>query len=169
MKSPNFATMIKYAGIIVISCAISLFGAIKASEVNQKTKLRAEILRLICHIEAGIKYGSFHLSEIFGSFKSDLLEKNGFMTEIRSGCTDTGKIIESTLSALSTEEKTKLSQFFSQLGKSYCREEEISLCKYYISSLKSIYEANEKKDKAKAVLYKKLGIICALLTAIILF
>ena len=159
--------MIKYAGIIAISCAISIFGAVKASDIKQRSEIRREILRFLSHIESEIKYGASPLSEIYFSFKSDLFDKCGFTNALKQGCLYS-ELIYNTLSDLSSEEKSKLSEFFSKIGTSYSRDEEISLCRYYISVFESFYETNEKSDKAKAVLYKKLGIICALLTAIIL-
>lgn len=158
---------IKYLGILAISCAISVFGAIKASEIKHKSEARKEILHFLMHVETGIKYGSSSLAEIYDSFKSDLLDKCGFTNIIRQGPPYTFSV-EGSFSELSKEENSYLSEFFTKIGKSYSREEEIKLCRYYISVFELFYEESKKNDKSKAVLYRKLGIICALLAAIIL-
>lgn len=159
--------MLKYAGIFAIASAIAAFGAIKASSIKQKSEIRKEIIRFISHIESCINFGTAPLCDIYCSFNSELFEKCGFKKLIASGFINQASI-KNALSELSKDEIYTLSEFFSNIGTSFSRQEEIRLCKYYLSAFETFYEENIKTDNSKASLYKKLGIICALMTAIIL-
>ena len=124
-----------------------------------------EFLDFMRQVENGIKYGGMSLEKIFGSYSSPLLDKKGFTAALRLG--NHPGIVSSTLPMLSENEKTMAEDFLSSLGKSRYRERETELCSGFIALFSEKAKAFQKEDETKILLYKKLGLLAALLTAVI--
>lgn len=158
--------MLKYIGILILSLSVSAYGALLSKNLCDTHELRKEICSLIKNIEHGIRYGSKPTAEIISACKLKNLEKSGFITALLSGENE-GAVIQSHLKMLTDEEKERLTSFFTNLGKSSYRESELDFCREYLEYFENFEKVSEKEVKEKSLLYKKIGIICGILTAII--
>ena len=57
--------MVKYIGILLVSGAISLYGAHLAAVRTEKAKMRGELLELLARIKHGIENGALPLADIY--------------------------------------------------------------------------------------------------------
>ncbi len=161
--------MIKYIGIILTSGAISLYGAFASSKVKSAAKHRKALIELLYAIKSGIEYGGVSLDEIFCTFENSTLEKCGFISILRSPSPNAFEnALECENLLISETEKALFCEFAKKCGKSYYTFGEQKLCERYIA----LAEAQDKKlcadENAKCTLYKRLGVLCGLLFAIIL-
>ena len=159
--------MIKYIGIIIFCSAVSAYGAYLSHGISHALKIREELLSFIKHIENSIRYTNAPLYSIYASFTSNLLEKCGF-TQVLKKESISEKDIDESLYMLSDDEKSLIYEMLQNLGKSHYTEKELSL----ISGCKAAFEEKSSRrqndDKVRVLLYKKLGLIAALISAIIL-
>ncbi len=158
--------MIKITGIIILSVGISMYGSILSLTVKERHIIICELLSLIKAIKNGIKYGSVPLEKIYNSTALPNLEKYGFLNAIKDG-TLPCSAVNTHLQMLSHEDRDNLCEFFQQIGKSSSTDAEITLCDRYIILFEQREKDSLKENLEKSVLYKKLGIVAALVAAII--
>ena len=158
--------MLKYIGVFILSASISAYGSFLSSSIKGSCSLRKEVLQLLKDIERAIKYGNGQIIEIVRNCKSPYLTKCGFCTSIYN-TTNAETAIATTLSALSEKDMEMLTDYFSKLGKTAFTELELKNCTYYIDYFEKTQNEYEKEVETKSLLYKKLGLIIGILTAII--
>lgn len=157
---------IKYIGLLLICFSISVYGAKLSEEIMKKQKAKREVLQLLKVIESGIRYGNVSLKKTLQSFTSPTLEKSGFLEYLRKNGCITEEICEK---AFLTDgaDKAGICNFFEKIGKSTYSEKELLICKEYINRFSDSVSSSEAEAKAKADLYKKLGILTGIATMII--
>ena len=158
--------MIKYIGILILSCSLSVYGAILSDSLKQSHNLKKEITELLRNLERNILYGSKSCVEIIRECNLPLLTKSGF-TDAFSGCDNAELTISTYLSSLSANDRQMLGEFFSRLGKSAFCEYELKNLRYYLDYFEKTLEDSEKNVNSKVILYKKIGLIAGILAAII--
>ena len=158
--------MLKYAGICLVSVSMSLYGVIKAHEIKKSITLRKNILELLYHIENSIAYSGKRKDSIFKSFSPVPQALQNFLTEI-CRTDDIYKCVNNHLSILCKNDRQMLTGFFMALGKSTRCEKEAKNCRQFISEFEKSAQNTEKEQLNKITLYRKLGIIFALITAVI--
>lgn len=158
--------MLKYIGIAILSSSVSVYGAILAKQLKDTHALRSEVVELLKSIELGIKYGSKPIRDILVECNLTNIKKSGLITSLISG-QSARDAIENSLKALTTTEKNKLCEFFESIGKSTYSENELIICRSYIEFFENSIKMSGREISLKAMLYKKIGIICGILAAII--
>ena len=159
--------MIKYLGIMLISSGVFIFGNAKSSELSHAKKLSSELLDLFRTLERELTFENNSKLEIFSHFSGKLLNECGFIDALKHD-TNYKVAINSHLYALDKKEKELLIEFFSEFGKSISRKKEADRCKSFIAEFEQAVKQSSILRQNKAILYRKLGIICALMTAVIL-
>lgn len=158
--------MLKYIGIFILSLSVSAYGAVLSKQMKDTHELRSEITTLLRNIEHGIKYGSKPLSDILAECNLQRLGKSGFIYSLISE-QNIKEAIDASLNGLTKEEKHKLYNFFTSIGKSTNSERELVLCRSYIEDFEAFEKKSLQEISTKATLYKKIGIICGIMAAII--
>lgn len=161
--------MMKYAGIILLSGAISMYGAYLSNRVKEETAVRKALFDLLLHIKCCVENGALPLDEIYKSFDSKILEKTGFIAKLKGGKSDAFYIALTQSGIRVSEEIRELYlQTAQTVGKSRFRAEEAEQLSRYISLIQMREASVMKKDEARQELYKKLGVLCGLLAALLL-
>ncbi len=159
--------MLKYIGIFILACSLSAYGVVMSSSLKAKNNLRKEILVLLKNIERSIKYGNTSVINIINECDLPYLNKCGFCKTF-SGIHSAQAVVNSTLGELSTKDRENLVTYFSNFGKSQFCEYELKNCRYYIDYFEKTQSDIEKDIAVKINLYKKLGLLTGILSAIIL-
>lgn len=161
--------MLKYIGILLVSGAISLYGAHLSVLRRQNAALRAELLELLVRIKNGIENGGLPLADIYAGFNGGITEKRGFCRVLKSGVPDAFARALDEVRAFLPEEYIKIYTALAEnLGKSGFRKAECEALTRAIADLSALEKKYAAKDDAKCVLYRKLGVLCGLLAALIL-
>ncbi len=161
--------MLKYIGILLVSGAISLYGAHLSVLRRQNAALRAELLELLVRIKNGIENGGLPLADIYAGFNGGITEKRGFCRVLKSGVPDAFARALDEVRAFLPEEYIKIYTALAEnLGKSGFRKAECEALTRAIADLSALEKKYVAKDDAKCVLYRKLGVLCGLLAALIL-
>ncbi len=161
--------MLKYIGILLVSGAISLYGAHLSVLRRQNAALRAELLELLVRIKNGIENGGLPLADIYARFNGGITEKRGFCRVLKSGVPDAFARALDEVRAFLPEEYIKIYTALAEnLGKSGFRKAECEALTRAIADLSALEKKYAAKDDAKCVLYRKLGVLCGLLAALIL-
>lgn len=161
--------MLKYCGIVLVSGAISMYGAYLAGRLGKNRALREALYELLIHIKAGIDYGAAPLSDIFASFQNELLESVGFTPILKDGSHDAfRKAIESEVIKLPNEISKLYESLAASLGKSGLSKVESELVARYMSLISTEEDKLSKKEQVKQVLYRRLGLLCGLFAALLL-
>ena len=158
--------MLKYAGICLLSVCMALYGVIKAHEIKKSIALRKNILELLYHIENSIAYSGKSKDRIFKSFSPVPRALQSFLTEIAI-TNNVSQCVNNHFSILCKNDRQMLTGFFMALGKSTRCENESKNCRQFISEFEKSGQNTEKEQLDKITLYRKLGIIFALITAVI--
>lgn len=161
--------MMKYTGIILLSGAISMYGAHLSNKVKEETAVRKALYDLLIHIKCCMENGALPLDKIYKSFDSKVLEKTGFLQKLKSGKSDSFyfALTESSI-RISEEIRELYLQIAQAVGKSRFRTEETEQLSRYMSLIQMREAPIMKKDEARQELYKKLGVLCGLLAALLL-
>ncbi len=162
-----FTPIIKIIGLCLLSSGITVFGINKSAQLNMAVKKRKAVEELLFAIENGIRYGSIEKKRIYRSFENDILNECGFLEQLKNG-KDEKECITLYLTELDKADQNALISFFESFGKSSSAEKEFNLCKSFIEEYKRIGTEKEKALISKSILYKKLGLICALMSVILL-
>ena len=161
--------MLKYAGIIFISVSISMYGAYLSNRVKERKEVRNALLELLVHIKRSIDSTSVPLYEIYKSFSSKTLEKTDFLNVLSSG---EASALLSAIDTVSQHLNEKLKETYisvaSSLGKSCSAESESQKLASAIMFIKEEGAKLDKEDDSKRELYRRLGVLCGLLAAVIL-
>ena len=158
--------MIKYIGIILLSSSVCSYGFLMSKKLKQDHNVRNELTNLLRSIEHGIRYGSKPINQILSECNLPYLKKCGFITCLLSGC-DIRENTKSHLGMLTDEEKQRVTEFFSLLGRTGNSESELIFCKGYIEYFENFEKISQEQVKSKSLLYRKIGIIFGILAAII--
>ena len=159
--------MIKFLGILLLSTSISIYGTFLSRKTKYIQEIRDDIYHLLKAIERDIKYGCIPLSRIIFSFKPKTQCVSDFIKEISQG-KNVFDVTDENLSLLDVSEREKIKVFFSATGKSTCSEKELILCKNCLDFFEDNNAKTKKDTDTTAVLYRKLGYLCSILTFIIL-
>ena len=158
---------IKYMGLflIFIACTFSGFGLALAEKRRIE---RSEALRtFIAYISREIECFRTPLENIYSSFLSEVLEKNGFLQKVRSLGLKSALEGEKLIFSFSEKSFGALVNFSDFLGKSEYTDQ-IARCKYILSvldeDLKICREAYPKNKK----MYSSLGILAGIMIVILL-
>ena len=158
--------MIKITGIILISSAISACGAYLSAKITQRKKFRKALFELLLYIKTCIENGNLPLNRIYENFYDSDAEKYGFLTVLRkSGLKDALISVKDEL----PEELYELYLSFSEsAGKSLYSSSESALCARYVELIKEKEKKIAEKEAVKQLLFRRLGILCGLLAALLL-
>ena len=161
--------MFKIVGIVCVSVSIGMYGLYKAHTIKANILFRRSLLELLIHIKNCIDTSGMPLCEIFSSYQNDVLQRAGFLEKL---CTGQKDAFETALKECSYSLGEQTGQLYfelaEELGKSKHKKRETELLERFILLIRQKQEALEKDDEAKCVLYSKLGVLCAILFAIIL-
>lgn len=161
--------MIKYAGIILLSGAISMYGAHLSLAVKEKAEMRTALLELVIRIKNEIEIGAVPMNDIFSLYENKYLEKIGFLSALKSGKPNAFSDAVDTVRSILPESLAKLYVNLAEsLGKSRFKTAESEMLARYISQIEAEEKRLAENDLSKIELYRKLGILCGLMTALIL-
>ena len=158
--------MLKYAGICILSVSMAIYGVIKSSEIKKSLTLRKSVAELLCYIENNVTYAGKSKNDIYKSFSPSCNQVSSFLIDLSND----GNIRESInkhLDILNKEDRRMLETFFTEFGKSTRREKEAKSCRLFREEFEKQGIDTEKEQMNKILLYRKLGIIFALITAVI--
>ncbi len=157
--------IIKISGIFLILGSSAVFSIALLAEWREKIRFTKELLYFVGFIRENIEYLKKPLPAIFESYKSDCLEKTGFLPMARrSGFAAAWKANRVKTYAVIDE---VMSEFSKNIGKGYL-DEEVRLCKYTEERLSDIVKKLEKEQKNKEKLYKTIPVMIALSVVLIL-
>lgn len=158
--------MVRYIGILILASSLSAYGSLLSLSLKSSNNLRKEIILLLRNIERCIKFKSCPVTEEIKNCNSPMLKKCGFCECLYRD--DNAKAaVNSTLHTLSSKDREMLCEYFSTIGKSRYTEQELKTCRYYIEYFEQTQVQSEKDISTKINLYKKLGLLSGILTAII--
>lgn len=161
--------MLKYVGIIIVSGAVSLYGAYLSSGIIQRKKTRAALLELLIYIKSNIENAALPLETIYKNFSDKYLEKSGFIEKLRSGRPDALYYALENTDIVFDEGIMELYMGVAKnIGTSAFKDVEAEKLKSTIPLIKAQTEKLDKYDDSKSELYKKLGILAGLFLAILL-
>ncbi len=161
--------MLKYAGIIIISGAISMYGAYLSSRIIQQKRIRAALLELLVYIKSNIENAALPLETIYKNFSDKHLDKCGFTEKLQSARPDALLYaLESTDIISGKRIKDLYTCIAKDIGTSPFRKVEADKLSAAISLIRSETEKLDKNDDSKSELYRRLGILSGLLSAILL-
>ena len=159
--------MIKLAGIILVSGAISLASSHKASLIKNNIRIRKELYEFVLHIKGCIETSSTELSEIYRTYTSETLQKTGFLQILSEA---DGNSFEYALKNSSLFLPGALFSIYLNLagilGKSRSGKTEAENLSRYLAEIEKEEEKLIKSDESKIVLYRKLGILAGILAAL---
>lgn len=158
--------MLKYAGICLLSVCMAIYGVIKSADIKKALVLRKSVTQLLHHIENSVTYTGKSKDDIFNNFSTTDTSLSAFLREL-CNTDETEKCINRHLDILSKKDKQMLTAFFNGLGKSTRREKEAKYCLLFTEEFERQGIDAEKEQLNKIMLYRKLGIIFALITAVI--
>ena len=158
--------MLKYAGITLLSASIAVFGLIKSSEIKKALTIRKDVMGLLYAMGNALQFGGKSKEGIFKSFNCRTNELKTFLSSMLDGQNE-HESVKVHLCSLTDEDKKLLSDFFTNFGKSTKRESELESLRHFNAEFERIGKQAEKEQLGKILLYRKLGIIIALLAAII--
>ena len=161
--------MLKLTGIILISGAISMYGAYLSGNVKKSRAFRKGLAELLIHIKNGIDNGGIPLAEIYASFSCKALERCGFLAVLKDGKSESfSRALKGCEIKLAPEVSEIYERLSKDLGKSSSGKSESEKLARAIA----IAEKEEKKldaeDLSKIELYSKLGVLCGILAALLL-
>ena len=151
-------------GLILLAASVGYGQARIAEEKRRRGELEA-LIALVSVIRGEIGALSRPLSDIWASFSSPALEKNGFLPALRRD-----GFVRALAAAdwrLTEDERAPLLPFAASLGKTY-REEQVALCRRTEEKLGAVLSALEKNGAEREKLWRTLPPLAAL-SAILLF
>ena len=161
--------MIKYIGIMLISGALSMYGAFAAARIRTRAAQRKGLIGLLHSIKSGIEFGGAPLEEIYGVFECSALEKSGFCEILRRGSPDS---FENAMQCpglrLGEKEYALFCEYAAKCGKSSSIQNEKQLCERYISLAQNLDDGLCREENSKCALYTRLGVLAGLTAALIL-
>lgn len=161
--------MLKYAGIVLISGAISLYGAHLSYRLRRAGQIRGALYELLLHIKNGIDNGALPLDDIYAGFYNKLLDECGFLTPLKSRTPGAlANALTNSDLRLPAEMERLYASLAGQLGKSGFRKSESERLARYMALIGLEEEKLRKTEEVRQVLYRKLGLLCGLFAALIL-
>ena len=119
-------------------------------------------------IKNGIEYGGAPLDEIFGVFHSPELEACGFEEILKSRVPDAlEKAMNCNGLIIGKKESDLFCEFASKCGKSGFSENERKLCERYTALAEALDKSLCAEEATRCELYRRLGVLCGLLFALI--
>lgn len=161
--------MLKWFGIVLICSAISLYGAYRSHLLSQSVAVRAGLMELLLHLQNGIDHGALPLSELYADFENEALSRTGFCALLKSGEPNALLLaLEKSELGLPESMRRKYADFALTLGKSSFRRQESERIDRFIGEIRAENEKTDAENATKRLLYSRLGLIGALLAALIL-
>ena len=161
--------MLKLAGIILVSAAISFAGFHKALKIKDGIRTRRALLEFVLYVKRNIEASSSELSEIYKSYHDEALQKTGFLQILTS---QDGNTLEYALKDSALQLPDSLSEIYLNLsrtlGKSRSAKTETENLARYICAIEAEEAKLIKNDETKLMLYRKLGLLSGILAALIL-
>ncbi len=155
--------MTKLLGIILLSAGISFYSSYKAACLTKVKNTRALILQLLNSLCDGIKYNRSSLAGMLSDFEKSFSRSNSTLWRF-----DENDVLRfKALHLLDSDEKALLNEFFHDFGKSPCSQQELERSLYYFSKYEKMKKCKDEKCNNSIFLYKRAGVIFALLAAII--
>lgn len=166
--------MLKLIGCMVLATGFFLIGMYKSKELLVRKRELEKIVKLIEEVEVLTDFQNYSVKEIFY-----MLEKqpNGFypdtVCEFNRLIENTEQpealktAVSNTCHGLNTEDKRLFSEFLLSLGKTD-RELQLKSCRKYSHSFEVKLIEAKSKYTANGSLYKKLGLLSALMTVIVI-
>jgi len=161
--------MIKYIGIILISGAISMYGAYLSYRVRTSAMQRKALLELMIYIKTGVENGPVKLCDIYASFDNKHLEDCGFIKLLHSPSPGSlEKALSESRIRIPENIKSLYIDFSKSIGMSSYKRDAISICERFTGLIKAEEAKISEKEEKKEQLYRKLGLLCGLLSALLL-
>lgn len=158
--------MFKYAGIVLVCISIAVFGVVKSEEIKKALALRKSVTELLYEMENAVSSAGKSKLDIYRNFSENSGKLGAFLKDLSSG--ESEKIcVEKHLCSLSENDRRMLADFFSDFGKYKDCESQVKMCRYFIKEFERAGQDSEKEQRNRILLYRKLGIIVALATAVI--
>jgi len=161
--------MLRLFGIILFSGTAAVYGIYLSMRISTGARQRKALISLMYAIKSGIQFGSSILSDVYGSFSDDTLEKAGFMKILRSG---KPQALKDALGCkglmLSKDVLCNLTEFSKKLGHSGFAENEELMCSRYIAMLEEEDRKLCVQEKVREDLCRRLGLLSGLFAALIL-
>ena len=112
----------------MLLAASLVYGRSRISEERQKLREAEALIALVRHTAETIDHTLKPLPEIFGEYRNEVLQKNGFLAEVRSaGLRNAWENKEETFVLQDKDLKNCFSVFCREIGRGY-RKEELELC-----------------------------------------
>lgn len=158
---------IKYVGLFLIFIVCTFFGSGLALAEKRRIERSESIRNLIAHISREIECFRTPLENIYSSFSSEVLEKNGFIQKIRSSGMKNALEKERLLFCFSEKSFGALINFSEFLGKSEYQDQ-ITRCKYILSVLDEDLKTSREAYPKNRKMYSSLGILAGIMIVILL-
>ena len=158
---------IKYIGLFLIFIVCTFFGSGLALAEKRRIEQGEALRALIMHISREIECFRTPLENIYSSFSSETLEKNGFLQKVRTeGFKST---LEGERSIFCFGEKSfgALLNFAEFLGKSEYSDQS-ARCKYILSVLDEELKTKREAYPKNRKMYSSLGILAGIMIVILL-
>lgn len=161
--------MLKLTGIILISGAISMYGAYLSGNVKKSRAFRKGLAELLIHIKNGIDNGGIPLTEIYASFSCKALEKCEFLSVLKDGKSESfSRALKKCEIKLAPEVSEIYERLSKELGKSSSGKSESEKLARAIALAEKEEKKLDAEDSSKIELYSKLGVLCGILAALLL-
>ena len=158
--------MLKYVGLVLVCVSIAVFGVVKSEEIKKALALRKSVTELLYSMENAVSGTGKGKLDIYRDFAENSGKLSTFLDQMAKG-EDERKCVEKHLSSLCENDRKMLAEFFSDFGKYKDCESQVKMCRYFIKEFERAGQENEKEQRNRILLYRKLGIIFALVTAVI--
>lgn len=161
--------MLKLFGIFLVCSAITLYGFCRAKDIERQKQNRHALESLVLHLQNGITHGALPKEALYASFRNKRLEAEGFCEVLRNGEPDAFMLaLESVPLGLSDDMRARYLSLAGAFGKSGFREMESERLTRFRNEIALENEKADKEDAARQRLYQHLGLLCALLAALLL-
>ena len=158
---------IKYIGLFLIFIVCTFFGSGLALAEKKRIE-RSEALRaLIAHISREIECFRTPLENIYSTFSSEVLEKNGFLQKVRLSGLKSALENERLIFCFSEKSFASLVNFSEFLGKSEYQDQ-TARCKYILSILDEDLKKSREAYPKNRKMYSSLGILAGIMIVILL-
>ncbi len=164
--------MLKFFGIFLVFISVCVYGNMKALKIKEKLRQQDGFLSFLKYVRICVSTNGTPLCDIYRSFNNDTLQKSGFIGALT--VTDSTDGIRYALERckksvlLDKADVDALCEFASAIQTARSRDEGEKLCDKYIGILELNFCSKREENEKKAELYKKLSVLVALSSALLL-
>lgn len=159
--------MLSVIGTVLICSSVLGFGFYYVSSYTNEKECLTELLSLIKRIKTRIECFKQPLPDIYADFSSPTLDRIGFSSTLKESSLDFALNKHRKSLQIRNSIFTALNEFSTSLGKSYSNEQ-LDLCRSYISRLENELSEIEKELNTKTKLGLTLSAAIASVCAIML-